>query len=119
MAGVFKKEQDADDVILLDTAGNVSECLNSNIFWIKGDFIFTPSLFTACIDGVMRKQIIQKLGVRSLAVIEGEFPPKDLMEADFAFTSNIAGLIPILSIEGKELNKSNTLFKYLAEELNP
>jgi branched-chain amino acid aminotransferase/4-amino-4-deoxychorismate lyase len=118
LAGIFKNKNAADDLILFDSKGNISECLNSNIFWIKDHFVFTPSLLSACVDGIMRKQIIQKLKEKKIILIEGEFSSREIMHADFVFTSNVTGLFPVLSVEGKTYNAKNGIFQCLSSELN-
>lgn len=118
MAGIYKKDQNVDEVILLDTENNISETLNSNIFWIKEGKVFTPSILTGCIDGVMKKQIAEFLKNKNILLIEGCFSKKDLLDAEFVFTSNVTGVIPILSIEQKLLQDKHEIFDLISKEFN-
>jgi 4-amino-4-deoxychorismate lyase len=113
MAGIEKKKKDADDVILLNHKDEVVECLNSNIFWKKDSVFYTPAITSGCIEGVMRKQIIAQLKALGISTEEGHYSKEELMSADFAFTSNIAGLSPISSIENIRLNPESDIFNKL------
>jgi 4-amino-4-deoxychorismate lyase len=112
MAGIAKNTSGTDDMILLDTNGHISECIASNIFWMKKGHLYTPSLQSACIAGVMRKQILQLAAKMAITVQEGLFPISDILEADAVFCSNITCIQAIYQIE-------DTVFdtKKLPEEL--
>lgn len=104
MASLAKKAKKADEMILLDTDSHVSECTSSNIFWESNREIYTPSLETGCIGGVIRKQIIAFLKSKSIRIHQGSFKEKVLLEADSVFTSNAAGISLIRRIEDKEFS---------------
>jgi branched-chain amino acid aminotransferase/4-amino-4-deoxychorismate lyase len=116
MAGTMKQQWQVDDVVLFDEEGHIAECLNSNIFWIKENTIFTPSLETGCIEGIMRKQIFKALEKHRINWMEGKYKEDQLLTADFAFTSNATGMVPFLSIENKTYSSSNTLFDLIRGE---
>jgi branched-chain amino acid aminotransferase/4-amino-4-deoxychorismate lyase len=99
IAGLEVKNARADEAILVDIDGNISECLYSNIFWIKNNIIYTPSLETGCIDGIKRKQIIHYCQENQIPIIIGAFPILHLKNADLVFNSNINGLSRIKKIE--------------------
>lgn len=111
LAGLKKKETGADEVIILDEDKRVSECLYSNIFWIKNGILYTPSLNTGCIAGIIRKQIILYLDNRSIKVEEVAVPLGELLKADFAFTSNSAGCTILRRIEEETFQQENTLYE--------
>lgn len=87
LAGLYKQHHDFDDVLLLDTQGHLAECIASSLFWFKGGTLFTPSLKTGCIEGIIRRQLF-----RLYPVNEGLFRPDVLTEADTVFCTNIAGI---------------------------
>ncbi len=92
MAGIAQRKAGADDVILLDDRGHVGECLASNLFWLKGDILFTPSVEVGCIDGIMRKQMLQSAPRFGFRVQEGLFATDELLGAKIAFCCNVAGV---------------------------
>ncbi|MCU0428545.1 MAG: aminotransferase class IV [Cytophagaceae bacterium] len=91
LAGLFKKNGGYEDVILLDTNGNVAEASLGNIFWIKDDQVYTPSLDCGCIKGVMRAQLIA-LFSEFTKVQEGRYAPSFLEQADLIGCSNVSGI---------------------------
>lgn len=99
LAGIAKTQAGADDMILLDGNGNVSECTASNLFWTRGNTVCTPSLLSGCIAGVMRTRLIQVLKAAGLAVEEGLFPREALLRADRIFCCNVAGIEWIRQVE--------------------
>src|SRR5690606_835963 len=55
MAGLYRKKNGLDDVLILNQEGFLCESLSSNIFIWYGKKLYTPALSEGCIDGVMRK----------------------------------------------------------------
>ncbi|MGV3561347.1 aminotransferase class IV [Larkinella arboricola] len=92
LAGIDKQQQQADDMILLDTHGNLAECIASNLFWLLGNQFFTPSLDSGCIDGILRRQLLRRAPQHGFTVHEGLFKPDALDRADAVFCTNIAGI---------------------------
>ena len=92
LAGIAKQQQQADDLILLDTHGHLAECIASNLFWLLGDVLFTPSPNSGCIEGILRRQLIRRAPQHGLSVQEGLFLPEVLTKADAVFCTNISGI---------------------------
>ncbi|NLP53047.1 aminodeoxychorismate lyase [Bacillus sp. RO1] len=74
--------------IFLTQEGFVAEGLVSNVFWIKGDTVYTPSISTGILNGVTRRFILHLCTLLKLEVKEGEFPVKELLQADEVFITN-------------------------------
>lgn len=117
LAGLKKKELDADEIILLDEKGNISECLYSNIFWLKNNKVFTPTVETGCIAGVARKQIITFLQKNLLPFKEGYFSKENLLDADMVFNCNVSGLSILSQIEDTKFNTVPSLFTMIREHM--
>ena len=73
LAGVELNKSVFDEIILLDEKHNISECLSSNIWWIKDNCIYTPSDRSACIEGIAKKNILRFLGFKNIKTLQGEF----------------------------------------------
>jgi 4-amino-4-deoxychorismate lyase len=110
LASIARKKMNADEMILSDTTDHISECTGSNIFWIKKDTFYTPSLETGCIAGVKRKQIIQFLKDHKIKCIEGKYPRKEIFAAELVFTCNVTGLSAIKQIDHQKFNTNNELY---------
>jgi branched-chain amino acid aminotransferase/4-amino-4-deoxychorismate lyase len=107
LAAIAKTRAEADDMILLDVNGNVSECIASNLFWMKGKTVYTPSLLSGCIEGVMRKMLIKGLEAAGYTIEEGLFPKETLLQADCVFCCNVAGLQFIRQVEQVRFTDQN------------
>ncbi|RRB11465.1 aminotransferase class IV [Larkinella knui] len=92
LAGIAKREQNADDMILLDAHGHMSECIASNLFWLRNDQLFTPSPDSGCIEGILRRQLLRLAPHHGLTVHEGLFLPAVLASADAVFCTNVTGI---------------------------
>ncbi len=76
----------AQEAVLLNAAGNVSECSGDNIFFVKDGKISTPPVSAGILVGVTRNVVIelaqQKLGVK---IDERDFSRYELYTADEVF----------------------------------
>ncbi len=109
MAAMQSKKQKWNDAIVLNTAGNLCDTTIANIFLVKDEMVYTPSLDEGCIAGVMRKNIISKLAANNILVNETALTENDLMEADEVFlTNSIYNLRWVQSIEAKKYSNNFT-----------
>ncbi len=113
-AGIEKTQRKLDDLILLDHQDHISECTSSNIFWKKGSTYYTPSLATGCIDGVMRKHIINTLEKNQTSIEIGEYHIDVLERATEVFTSNVTGTSPLLCIDDIQYSEKVSITPLLA-----
>lgn len=80
--------------------GVVTEGITSNIFWVKNDILYTPSIDTGILPGITRQLVIQMAEALGYTVVEGFFGRFELEEAEECFiTNSIQELVPISKIE--------------------
>ena len=85
----------ADDALLV-ASGTVLETATANVWWRRGDRLFTPSVRAGVLPGVTRGFL---LGVE--AAEEGAFPLEELVGADEVFTSSsIREVMPVVEVDG-------------------
>jgi branched-chain amino acid aminotransferase len=118
LAGLHKNEMKWDDCLLLNERQNLVESVSSNLFVVKDGVLFTPSLESGAVNGIMREQIIQialKLGIT--VYDDCIIKPEQLEEADEIFLTNaIVGIRWVVAYgERRYFNRSA---KTLIEELN-
>lgn len=113
LAAAEAQNQGLDDVILLDVCDNISECTTSNIFWEKDTVIYTPSLQSACINGVMRKQLLSFFKQKGITCEEGLYGREWVERAELVFTSNIGGISCIEHIENRTYSTTSSLFELI------
>lgn len=75
-----------EDAIMLSASGLIAETASANLFWIKRDTLFTPSLETGCVAGTTRDAIIR---LSPLPVSQVESPLETLLDTDEIFMSNV------------------------------
>jgi branched-subunit amino acid aminotransferase/4-amino-4-deoxychorismate lyase len=117
MAGVHKVKQQLDDCVVMNAKGDVIESINSNIFAVKNGVLYTPPVTEGCVDGVMRKRLIEVAFKNRIAVYEINLAQSVLLSADELFLTNV---ISGLSWVGAYKNKRyfNNTSKLLTDKLN-
>ncbi len=108
LAGLYKQQHGFDEVILLDTNGNLGECLASNLFWFSRQTLFTPSLDTGCINGILRRQLLRLAVQKGLTVQEGLFQPASLMQAEAVFCTNVMGIQWLNQVNGIRIETASS-----------
>ena len=102
---LFEAQQvDADAVpLMLDLDGNLSETNVTNVFFVAGGKLYTPGARTV-LGGVTRKVVFELADKLGIEVVEGEFTPFDMYNADEAFLSGTSGSItPVRNLNGKNI----------------
>ncbi len=115
LAGIEKKQRNLDEIILLSANGFVSECLASNIFWVRNAKVLTPEIETGCIAGMMRENLLRLFQAKNIPFQEGLFLPEALLQAETIFTTNAAGIKIIQQFSNKTFSKE--LPQWLAQML--
>ncbi|MCD6581575.1 MAG: aminotransferase class IV [Desulfuromusa sp.] len=112
----------AFEVIMLNNKEHICEGSASNIFWTRGQWVFTPGASTGLLEGVTRSTIMrlceEKLNLR---VVTGEFKLQDLQFSDEVFiTSTSLEVIPVVKVDGFTINqgKVGSIARHLREELH-
>ncbi len=102
LAGIHKRNKGIGDAILLNQEGRIAEATASNLFVVQNDKLITPSLSEACVDGVMRKIIIQLARENGFAVKETSVTTDRLLLADeLLLTNAIQGIRWVRSFREK------------------
>jgi len=94
----------ADEAIMLDKNGYISEGSGENIFLVKSNEIYTPTT-DHCLDGITRQSVIQIAKDLNMSVHEQDIKFDDLVQADEAFfTGTAVEITPITTLDGKHIN---------------
>ncbi len=90
IAGIYAKENNLDNVLLLNSANRLAEAVNANIFIVKGNQIITPAPTEGCVKGIIRKKLIEIIHHNPVYdIIEKEVNHFEMMKADEVFLTNI------------------------------
>jgi branched-chain amino acid aminotransferase len=117
MAGIHAAENNWDECVIINDSGRIAETVSSNIFTVNGEFINTPPLSEYCVDGVMRRVVMQLAGAYGYSVQENPITAISLSAADEIFISNaVKGIQWVGEYGGKSYK--NATAKKLADMLN-
>ncbi len=93
----------ADDAVFVTPDGIVLEGPTTNIWWRRGDVLYTPSLELGILAGVTRAALLE---LSRWDVREGAFPLDELAVADEAFTSSsVREVMPAVELDGRPLGR--------------
>ncbi len=101
------KAAGAFEVIMLNNRQHICEGASSNIFWTKGQWVFTPDASTGLLEGVTRATIMRLCEEQlNLRVITGEYRLQDLKFADEVFiTSTSLEAMPVVRVDDFTINR--------------
>ena len=86
LAAIYSRENNYDDVLLMNNSRNMVETVSGNLFVVHDDSIFTPPIQDGCVDGVIRKILIRDSG---LNIIEKSISFSDILNAEEIFLTNV------------------------------
>ncbi|MCD6260683.1 MAG: branched-chain-amino-acid transaminase [Thaumarchaeota archaeon] len=96
----------ADDAVMLDSRGFVSEATGENIFIVKDGRIMTPPPTSGILSGITRDCVIELARSLGYEVVERELTPFELLTADEVFlTGTAAEIVPVESVNGRKIGE--------------
>jgi 4-amino-4-deoxychorismate lyase len=108
------EQTDADEALVLDSEGWVTECCAANVFWRKDDVVYTPRLDQAGVNGIMRQFCMRMLAQSPFKIVDVYAREEDVMQADEMVVCN--ALMPVVPVRacGDRMLSSRLLFDFLA-----
>jgi branched-chain amino acid aminotransferase len=92
----------AQEAVMLNSEGYVTECSGDNIFIRKGERIFTPPIYAGALDGITRQVVIELVKKQGGNVEEKMLTRYDLFVADEMFlTGTGAEIVPVVEVDGR------------------
>lgn len=89
------KTRGFDEGVRVNERGEVTSGVMANVFWLRDDVLYTPSLKTGCLAGTTREFVIENLVAR-----EVEATIDDLKTADAIFLTSVGlGAIPAAELD--------------------
>ena len=94
-----------EEAVFLNTRGHVSEGCISNVFWVKCNSVYTPSIDCGILPGIAREKVIELCSREGIEIIEGGFCIEDIKNADEIFiTNSLMDIMPVSRFEGSKFN---------------
>lgn len=120
LAAIEARDNEVDDVLLMDTEGSIIESSRSNLFLIKDDTLMTPDLKHFGVRGCFRQLLLDRLDALGFDLKLCQLNKSALMEADECFLTNaVRGIQPISKINDEFYPNQKTRFLHnqLLEEI--
>ena len=103
LAKIEANHAGADDAVMLDAQGFVSETNATNMFLVRADALLTPHA-DSCLPGITRASVIRMSRSNGFEVVERNLSTSELYTADEAFvTGTMGGLTPVLEVDGRQI----------------
>lgn len=88
-----------DEALLLNDAGFIAEGGGSNVFFVRGSGLVTPSLESGILPGITREVVIELAGGLGIGIDEVDVRLADLESFDEAFlTNSMIEVMPLVSV---------------------
>ena len=92
---------DADEALLVDGEGHVTEGATSNLFFVRDNALRTPSLDGPILPGITRRVVLELAREEGIPVEEGQYTPDEIRSADEVFLTNSTWeLRPVETVDG-------------------
>ena len=92
-------EKGLDEALLLNDGGYIAEGGGSNVFFVEGEKLVTPSVESGIIPGVTREVIMEMAVGMGISVEERDIDPGDLGRFSEAFMTNaVIEVMPLVEV---------------------
>jgi branched-chain amino acid aminotransferase len=116
MGAKHSQANEWNDCLVLNQEGRIADATIANVFMVKDGIIFTPSLSEGCVDGVMRKYLLESLNVDpgnyqgvKPNVEEKPITIEYILNADEVFLTNaVTGIRWVKQLQDKTYGHSRT-----------
>jgi branched-chain amino acid aminotransferase len=125
LAKLEAKQHQADDALMLNSRGHLTEAAVANVFALRAGQLFTPPPTDGCLEGINRRAVMEIAASEGLRVAEQSIGRSDLFMAEEVFlTGTGAGVIGVRSLDcrtigsgqcGPETTKLARLHRQLTE----
>jgi len=96
----------ADESLVVNGRGHVSETSCRNVFFLIGQVVVTPDLPSGCLDGVMRRTVLELASTAGIEVQQRPVPKEELGEVRQAcLTSATTGMQWVADLDGRPLER--------------
>jgi len=104
LARIEANHAGADEAILLNAAGRVTEGTADNLFVVRRGRLLTPPPVEGALQGITREVVLELAREAGIDAAEAPLAPYDLYTADECFlTGTGAELIPVAQVDGRPM----------------
>ena len=117
LSSIYTEENMLNDSIIINEKNNIVEFSSGNLFLVLNNQIITPPLDSGCINGIIRKKILNFNSFMGLSILEKNIKTSDLYNADELFSTNVISGVKIITYL-KEKKYSKKYSSLLNDKLN-
>lgn len=100
----FAKKTLAQEALIFNNSGYLTEGSRSNIFIVKNNVVFTPAIQCGGLSGIIRAKIVQLSKEMCMDCVFSKITKTQLKNADEVFiTNSIIEILPIVKIDQKKI----------------
>ncbi len=111
LAGKWAKDKGADEALIINPDGTVSETNTANILMIKDKTVVVPDS-PHVLPGIMQNVVCTLLVKWGYTIEKKKVQPKDISAYDQIFiTNSLMGAVPVITINGEKLKKPSRLWQ--------
>jgi len=90
------------EAIMFNSFGFIAECTGDNIFIVKKEILYTPSIYMGVLRGITRDTVIEMARKMGYTVKEIVMNRHDIYNADECFlTGTAAEIVPVVKVDGR------------------
>lgn len=117
LAGTWASERNADEALILNSDGSLSETNTGNLVVIRKDAVIRPSS-KHVLPGVMQDAVCRLLSASGYTIMDETLTAEAFFAADGVFVTNsLIGAVPAVSVDGIPIKIHPTLEEKLATEI--
>ena len=99
---------DADEAMMVDAEGHVTEGATSNLFFVRDNALRTPSLDAPVLPGITRRVVLKLAREEGIPVDEGQYTTDEIRRADEVFLTNSTWeLRPVETVDGLSIGEAD------------
>jgi len=88
MAALWAKKNNLNDALILNAYSRIADATIANLFILKGGILKTPTLTEGCINGVMRRYLLECMQAKGMQIEETSLSVDDVLTAAEVFLTN-------------------------------
>ncbi|MBB1283644.1 aminotransferase class IV [Flavisolibacter sp. BT320] len=93
LAQRYALERGVDDAIVLNAQNFLCDSSKANLFLLRGNNLYTPALHQGCVNGVMRRVVLEECKRLGYRTFQDEVEESHLLSADEVFLTNAIQII--------------------------
>ncbi|NVO32537.1 aminotransferase class IV [Hymenobacter lapidiphilus] len=106
LAAREREQRGLDELLLLSAAGHVAEAGAAAVGWVRNGAVYVPAEAAGGVSSVRLAHLRDAAVQLGVAWHEGLYEPDALLAAEAVFTANVAGLRPVLAVQGQSFESA-------------